>query len=178
MKRKGLLIVGGVVVLVVAAVLGVTLSLSSSGPAADGPFGPARPTTGEDCFESPGQVVTYSFEDVTNGGSSDATIQHASYVNPRNLQVIQTFTIPARDDLSYAEEWGYPPQWMLRERSIVLRPRHEYEVVMVTRLIGQEGRADAVLVNYSEAGSQYVLRTITALEIKRRPLKCDFAQSL
>jgi len=177
MTRKGLLIVGAVVILLVATVLAITLSLSSSGPRANGPFGPSGSTTQENCFESPGQVVTYSFETVTNGGSADAAIQRASYVNPRHLQVLQTFTIPVHNNLSYAEEWGYPPQWMLRERTSVIRPRHEYEVVIVTRLIGQEGHADAVLVNYSENGTQYVLRTITALEIKRRPMKCNFGQS-
>jgi hypothetical protein len=32
-----------------------------------------------------------------------------------------------------------------------------------------------VLVNYTENGTQYLLRTITALEVKHRPLRCSFA---
>ena len=57
----------------------------------------------------------------------------------------------------------------------MIRPGHEYEVVIVTRLIGREGHADAVLVNYTENGSQYVLRTITAFDVTHRPLRCSFA---
>jgi len=83
--------------------------------------------------------------------------------------------IRCRADLTYAGEGGYPPEWRLRERTSVIRPGHEYEVVIVTRLIGGEGHADAVLVNYTENGSQYVLRTITAFDVKHRPLRCSFA---
>ena len=177
MRRKGLVIASAVVIVAVGTVLAIALSLSSSGPSADGPFGLSGPTTETNCFQIPGPVITYSFEDVTNSGSSDATIQRVSYVNPRNLQVLQTFTDPVHNNLTYAGNLGYPAKWRFAERSSVIRPGHEYEVVIVTRLTGQQGHADAVLVNYTENGAQYVLRTITALEVKHRPLTCDFGQS-
>jgi len=177
MKRKRFMIAGAVVIVAVGTVLAITLSLSSSGPSPDGPFGPSGPTTETNCFQIPGQVITYGFEFVKNDGSSDATIQRVSYVNPRNLQVLQTFTDPVHNNDLYAGQLGYPPQWMLRQRTSVIRPGHEYEVVIVTQLTGQQGHADAVLVNYTENGTQFVLRTITALDVKHRPLRCDFGQS-
>jgi len=47
-----------------------------------------------------------------------------------------------------------------------------YLLVLVTRLIGHEGTADAVLVNYAENGTPYLLRTITSLDVKHEPLQC------
>ena len=35
-----------------------------------------------------------------------------------------------------------------------------------------KGCTDAVLVNYTENGTRYVLRTSTAVEIKHQPLQC------
>jgi len=174
-KRKAFVIAGAVVILVVATVLAITLSLSSSGPNSDGPFGPSGQTNlAENCDEITGHVLTYAFEDVKNSGSSDATIQRISYVSPRNLQVLQAFTIPFNKQTNRASVMhpGGPPQWMLADRTSVIRPGHQYLLVLVTRLIGQEGRADAVLVNYTENGAQYVLRTTTSLDVKHQPLQC------
>ena len=171
MKRKGFVIAGAVVILAVATVLAITL-WPSSGPSTDGPFGPSGPTTSGLCVPIPSRVITYSLEIVKNDGSSDAAIEGTSYVNPRNLQVLQTFTIPVYNNRSYAEQFGYPPKWMLRERTSVIRPGHEYELVIVTRLIGQQGHADAVLVNYTENGTEYLLRTTTSLTVKHQPLQC------
>jgi hypothetical protein len=175
MKRKRFMIAGAVVILAVATALAITLSLSSSGPSSDGPFGASGPTTEGNCFQIPGHVITYGFEFVKNDGSSDATIQRISYVNPRRLQVVQTFTDPVHNNDLYAGQLGYPPKWMLAERTSVIRPGSKYEVVIVTRLTGQEGHADAVLVNYTENGTQYLLRTITSLDVEHRPLRCSFA---
>lgn len=171
MKRKGFLIAGAVVILAVATVLAITL-WPSSGPSSDGPFGPSGKTIEGECIQIPGQVITYGFEFVENYGKSDATIQRISYVNPSNLQVLQTFTFPVYNHDLYGGRWGYPPQWMLRERTSVIRPGHQYNVILVTRLTGREGHADAVFVNYTENGTQYVLRTITALDVKKQPQKC------
>jgi hypothetical protein len=172
MKRKTILIAGIVVSLVVATVLVVTLSLSSAGPNSDGPFGPSGRTIEDECVQIPGQVITYGFEFVENYSRSVATIQRVSYVNPTNLQVLQTFTIPVYNHLLYGGRTGYPPRWMLALRTGLIRPGHQYNVILVTQLTGQQGHADAVLVNYTENGTQYVLRTITALDVKRQPLQC------
>jgi len=172
MKRKRFMIAGSVAILAVATVLAITLSLSSSGPNSDGPFGPSGPTTEDECIQIPGQVITYGFEFVENYGKSDATIQRISYLNPSNLQVLQTFTFPVYNHLLYGGRWGYPPRWMLAERASLIRPGHQYNVILVTRLIGQQGHADAMLVNNTENGTQYVLRTITSLDVKHQPLQC------
>jgi len=116
-------------------------------------------------------TLSYGFEFVENYGKSDATIQRISYLNPSNLQVLQTFTFPVYNHLLYGGRWGYPPRWMLAERASLIRPGHQYNVILVTRLIGQQGHADAVLVNYTENGTQYVLRTITSLDVKHQPLQ-------
>ena len=50
----------------------------------------------------------------------------------------------------------------------MIRPGREYHVILVTRLTGGLGHAEAVLVNYTEGGAQYMLRTITALWVKQQ----------
>jgi hypothetical protein len=167
-KRKVYVIAGAVVIFAVAAVLAITL-WPSSGPSPDGPFGPSGSTTQDECIPIPGRVITYGSETVTNDGSSDATIQQIGYVNPHDLQVLQTFAIPVHNHLTYAGLWGYPPRWMLAERTSVIPPGHQYELVIVTRLTGQQSHADAVLVSYTENGTQYLLRTITALYVRQQP---------
>lgn len=168
------MIAGAVVILAVATVLAITLSLASSGPNSDGPFGPSGQTTAQNCQQITGQVLTYNFEIVKNYGPSDATIQRISYVSPHNLQVLQTFTIPFNSKTNQAAvmQPGYPPQWMFADRTDVIRPGHQHLLVLVTRLIGHEGTADAVFVNYTESASQYTLRTTTALDVKEQPLQC------
>ena len=86
--------------------------------------------------------------------------------------MLQTFTIPVYNHLLYGGRWGYPPKWMLAERTSVIRPGRQYNDIIVTQLIGQQGHADAVLVNYTENGAQYLLRTITSLDLKHQPLQC------
>jgi hypothetical protein len=172
LKRRAFVAAGAVVILAVAAVLAVTL-WPSSGPSGDGPFGPSsQQTDAVICVGIPGQVVTYSAEIVKNSGSSDATIQRIGYASPHNLRVLQTFTMLVRGLDTDAEHWGYPPQSWLAERTSMIRPGRQYQLVIVTQLIGQAGHADAVLVNYTENGSQYVLRTTTALDVKKQPLHC------
>jgi hypothetical protein len=167
MKHRGFLIASAVVIFAAAAALAITL-WPSSGPSWDGPFGMSGPTTAASCIPIPGRVITYGVESVKNSGPSDATIVSIGYDNPHNLQVLQAFTIPVHGYL-YGGRTGYPPRWMLAERTSVIRPGHEYNVIIVTRLTGQEGHADAVLVNYTEHGTQYRLRTIAALAVKYEP---------
>ena len=173
MKRSAFVIAGAVVILAVATVLAITL-WPSSGPNSDGPFGPSGQPTDETCFGISGQVLTYNFEIIKNHGSSDAAIQRISYVSPHNLQVLQTFVIPfnRKTNQEAVGTSGYPPAWLLAYRTNVIRPGHQYLLVLVTRLIGHEGTADAVLVNYTENGTPYLLRTITSLDVKHEPLQC------
>jgi hypothetical protein len=169
-KRRGFLIAGAVVILAMATALAVTL-WPSSGPSSDGPFGPSGPTTQGNCIPIPGRVITYGFEFVKNYSSSNATIQGIGYVDPHGLQVLQAFTVPVHGYL-YGGRTGYPPKWMLTEHTSVIRPGRSYNVIIVTRLTGREGHADAVFVNYTENGAQYRLRTITSLEVKQQPGQC------
>jgi hypothetical protein len=172
LKRKAFVAAGAVVIVAVATVLAVTL-WPSGGPSSDGPFGPSGQTIDAvNCFGIPGRVLTYSAEIVKNSGSSDATIQRIGYASPRNLRVLRTFTIPVHGLDTYADHWGYAPQSWLAERTTIIRPGRQYQLVIVTRLIGREGHADAVLVNYTENGTPYVLRTTTALDVKEQPLQC------
>ena len=173
MRRRAFVIAGAVVLLAVATVLAITLR-PSSGASSDGPFGPSGQTVNESCFGIQGQVLTYNLEIVKNYGPSGATIQRISYVNPHNLQVLQTFTVPFNNKTNQevVGKSGYPPQWFLTDRTSVIRPGRQYLLVLVTRLIGREGHADAVLVNYTENGTQYVLRTITAIRVIEQPLQC------
>ena len=160
-------------VIIVAAALAAGCGSSSPGRVPDGPFGPSG-TAAEatECIPIPGWIITYGFEAVRNTGSSDATIQKIGYVHPDNLQVLDTFVVPVHGVALYGGRTGYPPKWMLAERSRTVPPARGlktddyYNVILVTKLTGRIGHADAVYADYKENGALYYYRTITSLTVK------------
>lgn len=162
----------GAAAVIVAAALGGCGS-SSPSRTAGGPFGPSG-TAAEnaECIPIPGWIITYGFEGVLNTGSSDATIQKIGYVHPRNLQVLDTFVVPVHGNPLYGGQSGYPPKWMLAERTRTVPPArgnrlNDYSnVILVTKLTGKTAHADAVYVDYKENGKLYHYRTITSLTVK------------
>ncbi len=163
----------GATAIIVAAVLAAGCGSTSSSRATNGPFGPSG-TAAEnaECIPIPGWIITYGFEGVRNTGSSDATIQKIGYVHPHNLQVLDTFVVPVHGISLYGGRTGYPPKWMLAERTRTVPPARgdktdDYSnVILVTRLTGKTAHADAVYVDYKENGALYYLRTITSLTVK------------
>jgi hypothetical protein len=158
--------------IIVAAALAAVFWPFSPGRAADGPFGPSEATQNAECIPIPGWVITYGFESVRNTGSSDATIQKIGYVRPHNLRVLDVFVVPVHGSALYGGEYGYPPKWMLAERSLIVPPVKgaridDYtNVIVVTKLTGKTGHADAVYLDYKENGRLYRYRTITSLTVK------------
>jgi hypothetical protein len=168
---------GVVAVLAVAAVLAVVFWPSSDVPSSNGPFGPSGPTVNAACVPSSGRIVTYAGETINNTSKADATIQRISYVHPRNFQVLYWFAAPlgGHRPTLFASFSGYPPRWLLAERTRVIGPggvNHSYALVIVTRLTRPVGHADAVYVNYTQNGTRYTLRTITAIQVVQRPRGC------
>lgn len=163
-------------VAVSAAVIAVALAAVfwsfSSGRSGDGPLGRSGPTENAACIPIRGWIITYGLEEVRNTGSSEATIQKIGYVHPHNLKVLDTFVAPNHRGVGYGGEHGYPPKWMLAERRLTVPPvkgntMADYsDVILVTRLTGPVGHADAVYLDYKENGTLYRLRTITSLTVK------------
>lgn len=167
--RRKLYLAFGTAAVIVAAGCGP----SSVGRAADGPFGPSRMAAeNAECIPIPGWIITYGFEGVLNTGSSDATIQKIGYVRPHNLQVLDTFVVPVHGISLYGGRTGYPPKWMLAERTRTVppargnRPDDYANVILVTKLTGRTAHADAVYIDYKENGTLYYYRTITSLTVK------------
>jgi hypothetical protein len=163
----------GAAAIIVAGALAALLWPSSPGRSADGPFGPSgKVTENAECIPIPGWIITYGFEAVRNTGSSDAAVQKIGYVHPDNLRVLDAFVVPVHDQLLYGGEYGYPPKWMLAERSMTVPPARgtspdDYtNVIIVTKLTGKAGHADAVYLDYEENGALYSYRTITSLTVK------------
>lgn len=159
--------------IILAAALTVVLWPSSPGRSPDGPFGPSgKVTENAGCIPIPGWIITYGVEAVRNTGRSAATIQKIGYVHPHNLKVLDTFVVPPQGDTLYGGRTGYPPKWMLAERSMTVRPANgtamdDYaNVILVTRLTGKIGHADAVYLDYKNNGALYYFRTITSLTVK------------
>jgi hypothetical protein len=158
--------------IIVAAVLAAVFWPSSPGRSADGPFGPSKATQNAECIPIPGTIITYGFEAIRNTGSSDATIQKIGYVHPHNLKVLDAFVVPVHGSSLYGGQYGYPPKWMLAERSMTVPPAKgtgldDYtNVIIVTKLTGKTGHADAVYLDYKENGTLYSYRTITSLTVK------------
>lgn len=157
----------------IAAALTAVSWQSSPGRSPDGPFGPSGTVTeNAACIPIPGRIITYGAEAVRNDGRSEATIQKIGYVHPHNLKVLDAFVVPPRGDTLYGGRPGYPPEWMLAERSMTVRFAHgtamdDYaNVILVTRLTGQAGHADAVYLDYEDNGTLYYFRTITSLTVK------------
>ena len=158
----------------VAGVLAALFWPSSPGRSADGPFVPSgKATENAECIPIPDSIITYGFEAVRNTGSSDATIQKIGYVHPHSLRVLDAFVVPVHNRALYGGEYGYPPKWMLAERSMTVpptrgtRPDDYASVIIVTKLTGKTGHADAVYLDYEENGALYRYRTITSLTVKR-----------
>jgi hypothetical protein len=159
--------------IIAAAALTAVLWPSSPGRAVGGPFGSSG-TVAENaiCVPIRGWILTYGVEAVRNTGPADATIQRIGYVHPHNLKVLDTFVVPPRGDTFFGERHGYPPKWILAERSMTVppakgnEPRDYRDVIVVTRLTGQVGHADAVYLDYKENGKLYYFRTITSLTVK------------
>lgn len=157
---------------VIAAALTAFFWPFSSGRSGDGPLGKSGPTQNAVCVPIPGSIITYGLEEVRNTGTSDATVQKIGYVHPHNLKVLDTFVVPIHHDTGYGGRTGYPPRWMRAERRMTVPPAKgqapdDYlNVILVTRLTGSIGHADAVYVDYKENGKLYSLRTITSLTVK------------
>lgn len=157
---------------VIAAALTVVFWPFSPSRSSDGPFGPSGPTQNAECIPIPGSIITYGFEEVRNTGSSDATIQQIGYIHPHNLKVLDTFVVPNHRGAGYGGQHGYPPGWMSAERRMTVPPAKgntmaDYSnVILVTKLTGPVGHADAVYLDYKENGKLYYLRTITSLTVK------------
>jgi hypothetical protein len=160
--------------IIVAAALTALFWPSAPGRSANGPFGPSGTVTeNAECIPIPGSIITYGFEAVRNTGSSGATIQKIGYVHPHNLSLLDAFIVPVHNRTLYGGEYGYPPKWMLAERSMTVsptkgtRPDDYANVIIVTKLTGKTGHADAVYLDYEENGVLYSYRTITSLTVKR-----------
>lgn len=157
---------------IVAAAVTAIFWPSSPGRAAGGPFGPSEQTQNAACIPIPGSIITYGLEAVRNTGPSEAAIQKIGYVHPHNLKVLDAFVVPPRGDDLYGGRYGYPPPWMLAERRMTVPPvtgtaMADYsDVILVTRLTGKTGHADAVYLDYKENGTLYRYRTITSLTVK------------
>jgi hypothetical protein len=157
---------------VIAAALTAVFWPFSSGRSPDGPLGRSGPTQNAVCTPIPGWIITYGTEGVRNTGPAVATIQKLGYVHPRNLKVLATFVVPPRGNDLYGERNGYPPKWLLAERRMTVRPvkgnaPSDYSnAILVTRLTGPVGHADAVYLDYKENGKLYRLRLITSLTLK------------
>lgn len=170
--KPRLYVAAGAAAVIAAAALAVVFWPSSSGRSSDGPFGPSGPTQNAGCIPIRGWIVTYGVEGVRNTGSSNATIQKIGYVHPRNLKVLDTFVVPPPRDVLYGGRPGYPPRWMRAERRMTVPPAKGNtmaaysNVILVTRLTGPVGHADAVYVDYKENGKLYYLRTTTSLTVK------------
>jgi hypothetical protein len=171
-RRRSVAAAIGAAVIAVAA---LTAALWPSGAArsAAGPFGPAvRVSENAECIPIPGSIITYGFEAVRNAGSSAATIQKIGYVDPHHLKILDTFVVPVHNRPLYGGEYGYPPKWLQSERTVTVPPAHgtalnDYSnVIIVTKLIGETGHADAIYVDYKENGALYFFRSITSLTVK------------
>ena len=165
-------VAASVTAVVVAVALAATSAPSSPGRIADGPFGPSGTrSVNAECIPISGRIITYGFEGVRNTGSSAATVQKIGYLHPFHLPVLEAFVVPVHGAL-YGGQNGYPPRSMLAERSRTVRPARSnaiddyVNVILVTRLTGETGHADAVYLDYEENGVRYYYRTITSLTLK------------
>lgn len=72
-----------------------------------------------------GQVITCGCEGVRNAGTPGTTIQKIGCVRPRNLRILDTFTVAVHHDSLHGGRNGNPPKWMCAERSITVPPTRQ-----------------------------------------------------
>lgn len=172
LKRRRVYVAAGAAILTGVALAAIYWPFSS-GRLADGPFGRSGTVSvAGSCIPIPGWIITYGVEDIRNTGPAVATIQKIGYVHPHNLQVLDAFVVPPRGNDLYGGRTGYPPKWMLAERGMTVRPvtgnaaSGYSNVILVTRLTGKVGHADAVYLDYEENGKLYRYRTAASLTVK------------
>lgn len=146
---------------------------SGSGRSADGPFSPSSKVSGFSlCQPIPGSVITFGLDQFRNAGSSPATIQKIGYVHPRGLKILDAFVVPVHHKTLYGAQPGYPPKWMHAARSLTVppdsgdKPVDHRNIIIVTKLTGKTGHADAAYLSYEENGVLYRFRTGTSLTVK------------
>ena len=69
-------------------------------------------------FAGPGKIVRTLVGGDQLDFDSVMDMLSIGYVHPHNLKVLDTFVVPVHDDSSYGGRYGYPPKWMLAERSM------------------------------------------------------------
>jgi len=169
--------------LIVTAAAGCTLLAGCSGGNAantvnTGPFGNGG-TPGTECVRlSPGNVLSYGFEEFSNNGTSQAVINKVALADAHGLRVLAAYVVPITGHILYGVLQGYPParhldagvQWAERQKANGARipPSHGHDVnnlVLVLQPTVKLGSARGIEVFYSEAGQQYDLRTATRVVI-------------
>lgn len=125
----------------------------------------------------PGGVVSYGSEAFHNPGPA-ATITKVNLAEPRNLRILQAWLVAITGHHLYGVLDGYPPyahlprgvQWAQRQPAdgaVIphLRGRAVANLILVLKPLAKVATAAGVNVYYTEAGTNYHLRTHFAIRV-------------